>query len=112
MVTFPKHFAAQGVVCGPTSLPSPGAVRIAESQAHFRLSQKLFLTRSRAGLDAVLLGGSVRSAVRFLKEFQPSVSDQGDLAGGLKFEAGSTSASGPGLPSFLQFLVLDKFCIC
>lgn len=64
-------------------------------------NQKLFLTRSQAGLDAALFGGSVRSAIRLLKELQPSVSDHRDLAGGLEFAAGSTL-----LP---QLLVLCNF---
>lgn len=95
MVTFPKNFAA------------PSVWSVGQHLCHHQDLLEMQNLRPAADLEAVfnkipsrfrcsLFGESVRSAVRFLNEFQHLVSDQGDLAGGLEFEAGSTSASPPG----------------
>ncbi|XP_077761851.1 chloride channel CLIC-like protein 1 isoform X1 [Canis aureus] len=70
MVVFPEHFASWTEICRHQELLEVQNLRPTSDG----LRRKRSFTRSPAGLDAVLLGGSVRSTVGFLPELRPSPS--------------------------------------
>lgn len=102
MVVFPEHFASWTEICRHQELLEVQNLRPTSDG----LRRKRSFTRSPAGLDAVLLGGSVRSTVGFLPELRPSVSDLGPRRRACSWRRSSTSP--PWLSGFLQFLVLGK----